>query len=316
MNEPQSHGAKKQTDLASTEELLIHINGQLVPRSQARVSVFDASFQSGDCVWEGIRAYRGRVFQFEAHIRRLFDSAKSLDIQIGRSPEEIKEAVLSTLRANRLFDDTHIRLVVSRGERQTSGMNPRFVHGNSTLVIIAERKPPIFDKSGVRLVSSSIRRPPPDCLNPQIHHGNQLNGILAKIEANRAGVDGAVMMDRNGFVAESDSANLFAVRNRSLATPRPTACLAGITRGLVIRLAREAGIQVEERDLSVADLYAADEIFLTGTIAEVVPVIEVDGRKIGAGVPGPLTLRVSKLYTALTETETESVPIGETAAGA
>lgn len=309
MNQPDSspRGSK---DPASAPELFIYLDGSIVPRSHARVSVFDAGFQSGDCVWEGIRAYRGRVFELDAHLRRLFDSAKALDITIHLGPEEIKEAIFSTLRANRLFDNTHIRLILSRGERRTSGMNPRFVHGHPTLVIIAEHKPPIADERGIRLVTSSFRRPPPDCLNPQIHHGNQLNSILAKIEANRAGVDGALLLDRNGFVAESDSANLFAANQEALGTPHPTACLAGITRGLVIRLARSAGIPVEEKDLSVADLYAADEVFLTGTIGEIVPVIEIDGRQIGQGAPGPMTLRVSRLYRTLTQTE--GAPIDQT----
>lgn len=289
-------------------DLLVYVNGQLVPRAEARVSVFDASFQSGDNVWEGIRAYDGRVFELKAHVARLYDSARALDIQIPLQPPEIEQAVFETLRANELFDQTHIRLIVTRGERRTSGMNPQFVNGHPSLVIIAERKPPIFDKNGVRLVTSSFRRPMPDSLNPQIHHGNQLNSILAKIEANRAGVDGAVMLDHRGSVAETDSANLFLVKGGELETPWPIACLPGITRALAIREARANGIRTTERDLSVVDFYTADEAFLTGTIAEIVPVIEIDGRVIGSGATGPVTLRISKLYRKLTETEGEPIP--------
>lgn len=294
----------------ASPDLLVYIDGRLVPRSEACVSVFDASFQSGDNVWEGIRVYQGRVFQFDAHIARLYDSAKMLDIHIGREPTEIAEAVFATLRANSLFDETHIRLMVTRGVRRTAGMNPHFVEGRSSLIVIAERKPPIFNKQGIRLVASSIRRPMPDALNPHIHHGNQLNSILAKIEANRAGVDGAVMLDHYGFVAEADSANIFLVKDGEIGTPWPTACLRGITRGLVIREARAAGLPMRERNISLAELHVADEVFLTGTIAEVVPVIEIDGRRIGTGGPGPVTLQVSDLYRSLTDTEGVRIPEG------
>jgi branched-chain amino acid aminotransferase len=289
-------------------ELLVYMNGKLVPRGEARISVFDASFQSGDNVWEGIRVYNGKVFKLHEHINRLFDSAKELDIPIRLSPSEIEEAVFATLRANRLFDETHIRLILTRGERRTSGMNPKFVTSDPSLVIIAERKPPIFDKKGIRLVTSSLRRPTPDSLNPQVHHGNQLNSILAKIEANRAGADDAVMLDHYGFVAEANSTNLFLVKDGEISTPFPTACLPGITRATVIREARLAGIPTVERNIALAELHVADEVFATGTIAEVVPVIEIDGRQIGQGVPGPVTLRVSDLYRRLTETQGVEIP--------
>lgn len=289
-------------------DLLIYVNGRLLPRSEARVSVFDASFQSGDNVWEGIRAYGGRVFELQAHLDRLYDSAKALEIPAPWAAAELEAAIFATLRANHLHDETHIRLIVTRGERRTSGINPKFVEGPPTLVIIAERKPPLFDKQGVRLVTSSLRRPTPDSLNPLIHHGNQLNSILAKLEANRAGVEAALLLDLHGFVAEADSANLFLVNDGEISTPFATACLPGITRGLVIREARSDGLTVVERNLSLAELYAAEEAFLTGTLVEIVPVIEVDGRRIGAGKPGPLTLRVSNLYRRLTENQGVAIP--------
>ena len=292
----------------SSPDLLVYINGHLVPRPEARVSVFDASFQSGDNVWEGIRVYSGRVFKLREHISRLFDSAKALDIPVRLSRGEIEEAIFATLSGNRLFDETHIRLILTRGERRTSGMNPRFVGGEPSLVIIAERKPPIFDKKGIRLVTSSLRRPTPDSLNPQVHHGNQLNSILAKIEANHAGADDAVMLDHNGFVAEANSTNLFLVKDGEISTPLPTACLPGITRATVIREARKAGISAVERNIALAELHAADEVFATGTIAEIVPVVEIDRRQIGQGAPGPVTLRVSDLYRRLTQTEGVEIP--------
>ncbi len=294
--------------MMSLADFLIYINGQLLPRSEARVSVFDASFQSGDNVWEGIRVYGGRVFELKAHLDRLYDSAKALEIRVPWGARELEEAIFATLRANHLYDETHVRLIVTRGERRTSGINPNFVEGGPTLVIIAERKPPLFDKRGVRLVTSSLRRPMPDSLSPLIHHGNQLNSILAKLEANRSGVEAALLLDHHGFVAEADSANLFLVKGGEISTPLASACLAGITRGLVIREARGEGLPVVERNLSLAEVYAADEVFLTGTLVEIVPVIEVDGRRIGAGKPGPMTLRVSSLYRRITGNQGTPVP--------
>ncbi len=272
------------------------------------MSVFDAGFQSGDGVWEGIRVYGGRVFQLNAHIDRLFDSAKALAIDMHLTRDEIKAGLFATLQANELYDDTHIRLMVTRGERRTSGMNPQNIASDPTVVIIAERKPPIFNKAGIRLVASSVRRPAPDALDPKIHHANQLNSILAKIEANRAGVDGAVMLDCRGFVAETDSTNLFIVKGGELATPFANACLHGITRSLVIRESRAAGLVLVEREISLLEIHTADEVFVTGTIAEIVPVVEVDGRTIGTGQPGPVTARVSALYGALTSREGEPIP--------
>lgn len=298
----------KEGGVVSSSDLLVYINGQLLPRPEARISVFDASFQSGDNVWEGIRVYRGRVFELDTHIARLYDSAKAVDIRVHLTPEQIKEAIFATLRANRLFDETHIRLILTRGERRTAGMNPAFVTGPPSLVILAEKKPPIFNKAGIRLVASSVRRPLPDVLNPQIHHGNQLNSILAKLEANHAGVDGGVMLDHHGFVAETDSANIFVVKDGEIATPLPTACLHGITRGLVMREAAAAGIPMKERQVSLADLYAADELFVTGTIVEIVPVVELNGRAIGLGSAGCVTLRVADLYRKLTETTGTVIP--------
>lgn len=298
----------------SASDLQVYINGSLVPRAEACVSVFDAGFQSGDGVWEGIRVYCGRVFELDAHVDRLFDSAKALNIGLPLTREEIKDALFTTLRANQLYDEAHIRLMVTRGVRRTSGMNPQFVESRPTIVIIAEHKPPIFDKDGITLIASSVRRPSPDTLDPKIHHANQLNSILAKLESNRAGVDGAVMLDTRGFVAETDSMNLFIVKAGELVTPLTNACLHGITRGLVIALARANGVAVVERDISLLEVHTADEVFSTGTIAEIVPVVEVDGRAIGTRRPGPITLRIAGWYSELTSRN--GVPIPDVAAPA
>ena len=296
----------------SASELKVYVDGVLVNRAEARVSVFDAGFQSGDGVWEGIRVYGGRVFELDAHIERLFDSARAIGIQLHLTRAEFKDALFATLHANDLSDNTHVRLMVTRGVRRTSGMNPQFVESRPTVVIIAEHKPPIFNKDGITLVASSVRRPSPDSLDPKIHHANQLNSILAKMESNRTGADGAIMLDGRGFVAETDSMNLFIVKDGELLTPLGNACLHGITRRLVMRLAREAGIVVIERDLSLLEVHTADEVFCTGTIAEIVPVVEVDGRTIGDGTPGSITRRVASLYADLTSRS--GVPIPELAA--
>ena len=293
----------------SPSELQVYVDGALVDRANARVSVFDAGFQSGDGVWEGIRVYHGRVFELEAHVERLFDSAKALSIDLHLTRDEIKEALFATLRANDLYDAAHVRLMVTRGVRRTSGMNPQFVESRPTVVIIAEHKPPIFNKDGISLVASSVRRPSPDTLDPKIHHANQLNSILAKMESNRVGADGAVMLDVRGFVAETDSMNLFIVKAGELVTPLTNACLHGITRGLTMQLARADGVTVIERDLSLLEVHTADEVFCTGTIAEIVPVVEVDGRTIGSGTPGPMTGRLAGFYADLTSRS--GVPIPE-----
>ncbi len=289
-------------------DLLIYVDGRLLTRSEARVSVFDASFQSGDAVWEGIRVYHGRVFQLDAHLDRLYDSAKALAIELTMPPERLKDGLFATLRANSLYHDAHVRLMVTRGERRTSGMDPRNTKGGPSVIIIAEHKPPIFNKKGVRLITSSVRRPSPDTLDCRIHHANQLNSILAKIEANRADVDDAIMLDQRGFVAETNSTNIFVVKRGEISTPFTHACVPGITRALVIQEANAAGMPTVERDMSLLEVHTADEVFLSGTIAEIVPVIEVDGRTVGAGLVGPITLRVSERYRALTDSQGVRIP--------
>lgn len=294
--------------MSTGSELIVFVNGELVRRSEAKVSVFDASFQSGDAVWEGIRVYHGRVFQLDAHLDRLYKSSHAVAIEMTITRDDLKRALFETLCANDLYHDAHVRLMVTRGERRTSGMDPRNTATAPTVVIIAEHKPPIFKKSGIRLMTSSIRRPSPDTLDGRIHHANQLNSILAKIEANRSGMDDAIMLDQRGFVAETNSANLFIVSAGQMFTPFPHACLPGVTRRLVLQQASAVGIPACERDLALMDVHTADEVFLTGTVAEIVPVIEVDERRIGTGDVGPVTKRIAELYRRLTDSEGEEIP--------
>ena len=283
------------------DELLVYLNGRVIPQSEARVSVFDAGFQSGDGVWEGLRVYNGVVFELKTHLARLFASARALAIQIPLSSDELASAIHETLRANNFHDGIHIRLMITRGMRRTSGMDPNNSReSQATVAIIAEQKPVPSHTSGIRLRTVHTRRPSPDVLDPGIHHANQLNSILAKIEANAAGVDGGLMLDRDGFVAETDSANIFMVKDEQLATPRPVYCLHGITRSIVLREAQAAGIATAERDITLFDLYSADEVFTTGTLGELTPVAAIDGRQIGDDAPGRITKRLHQRYRDLT----------------
>lgn len=284
--------------MVQSQDLRVWVNGTIRPRAEAVVSVFDGAFQSGDAVWEGLRVYSGTVFRFQQHINRLRASAKAVMIDIGLTDEELDRAIRDTLAANAGFDNgVHIRLIVSRGERSTSGMDPRNAN-TPTIAIIAESKPVPPQPPGERLWTASTRRPSPQVLNPMIHHANQLNTIIARLEAIGAGRDAALMLDERGFVAESDTANIFTVTGNVISTPRPIACVHGITRDIVLDLARQVDLVVQERDISLFEVYEADEVFLTGTVREVVPVIDVDGRTIGTGVRGEKT---AMLLTRLRE---------------
>jgi branched-chain amino acid aminotransferase len=219
------------------------------------------------------------------------------------SHDEIKEQISRTLQANNMIDGAHIRLTLTRGVKITSGMDPRLNQSGPTLIVLAEHKPPVYDKRGLTLITSSIRRFPPDCLDPKIHHNNLIQSILAKIEANIAGADDSVMLDLRGFVAETNATHLFLVTRGEVLTPRTVACPEGITRAVVLEICRQHGIPHAERDLSLTEFYRADEVFCTGTMGELAPVIQIDGRRIGGGQPGPLTSRLSELFAARTRQE-------------
>jgi branched-chain amino acid aminotransferase len=288
------------------KDIKVWINGELLHRDQAKVSVFDSSLQGGDAVWEGIRVYNGRIFCFEQHLSRLMESAKSMDFANIPSLKEVKNAVFSTLDANGMKDDTHIRLTLTRGEKITSGMNPKLNQFGCTLIVLAEWKPSIYSGKELKLVTSSIRRNSPLCLDSKIHHANLINNILAKIEANHAGVDDAIMLDLNGFVAETNATNIFMIKDGVVITPFPRACLPGITRGLIIELCINNNIPIIEKDISVTELYNADEVFTTGTMGELVRVAEIDRRKINNS--GQMFSELQAIFRKLTETEGESLP--------
>ena len=262
------------------KDIKVWINGELLNRNNAKVSVFDSVVQGGDAVWEGIRVYNGRIFYLSEHLNRLMESAKSLNFSGIPSKERIKQAIFSTLKANKMKDETHIRLTLTRGDKITSGMNPKLNQFGCTLIVLAEWKPSIFYGKNLKLVTSNIRRNTPMCLDSKIHHNNLLNNILAKIEANYAGADDALMLDLDGFVSETNSTNIFMIKNNKVITPYPNACLPGITRDIVIDICNENNIYIEERNISLTEMYNADEVFTTGTMGELARVISIDNRPI------------------------------------
>jgi len=284
-------------------EPILYVNGQFVEKSKAMISVYDSGFQHGDGVYEGIRVYNGRVFMLKEHIKRLFESAKAVDIDIGLTREEMEELVLKTLRMNpEMRDNVHIRLQVTRGKKYVTGMNPKFNEGKASIVIILDYKEPIFKKEGVKLITSRHIRGTPHLIDPKIHTTNQMHQILAAIEANRQGADEAIMLDPNGFVAETNGTTIFMVKDGEIVTPTTKYILVGITRGLLLQVSRQNGWPVKERDISISELYNADEVFICGTVGEIVPVVEIDGKKIGQQVPGPITEKLMMRYKEMTRT--------------
>ncbi|MBW8883740.1 MAG: aminotransferase class IV [Planctomycetia bacterium] len=284
-------------------ELIVNINGRLVHRDEAGISPFDSVVQGGDAVWEGLRLYNGRIFRLNEHLDRLRSSALALAFAQIPSHEQIKEQISRTLKANQMTDGVHIRLTLTRGLKITSGMDPRLNQAGPTLIVLAEHKPPVYDKAGLALVTSSVRRFPPDCLDPKIHHNNLIQSILAKIEANVAGADDALMLDIRGFVAETNATHVFIVSRGDVLTPRTVACPEGVTRAMVLELCRSASIPCVEKDLSLAEIYRADEMFCSGTMGELAAVTKVDGRIIGNGQPGPVTRRLSESFIERTRSE-------------
>src|SRR5881227_397489 len=284
-------------------DLIVNLNGQLIHRDNAGISPFDSAVQGGDAVWEGLRLYRGRIFKLQEHLDRLHRSATALSFAEIPPREKVIEEIERTLAANNMHDGVHIRLTLTRGVKITSGMDPRLNQSGPTLIVLAEYKAPVYRKSGLALITSKMRRPPPEILDPQIHHANLLNSILAKIEANNAGADDALMLDTRGFVAETNATHVFIVRNSEVATSRVVACPEGITRATIIEICAAEKIRCVETDLSLDDVYGAREMFCTGTMGELAAVTRIDNRQIGDGKVGQMTIRLSDLYLELTKTE-------------
>jgi branched-chain amino acid aminotransferase len=283
------------------DAILINVNGRLTPRAEAAVSVFDSGFMLGDGVWEGLRVHRGRIAFLDQHLDRLAEGSKAIAMDIGISREELEQRLYATIDANRM-ESCHIRLMVTRGIRSTPYQDPRVVVSPATIVIIAEHKDPLpaTVERGLSLFTVHVRRGDPAVQDPKLNSHSKLNCITACIQAAQAGADEALMLDPHGFVATCNSTHFFIVRRGEVWTSTGDYCLGGITRANVIALCREHGIPVFERNFSLTDVYGADEAFVTGTFAGVVPAHTVDGRQLTEG-RGPMVERLQTLYRALIE---------------
>jgi branched-chain amino acid aminotransferase len=290
----------QQTYDERNDDLFVSVDGDLRHRDEAGVSPFDSVVQGGDAVWEGLRLYDGRIFRLDDHLARLRRSATALAFTEIPSDKEITRQIRATLAANDMRDEVHFRLTLTRGVKITSGMDPRLNQSGPTLIVLAEFKAPVYDDGGISLVTSSVRRHRADSLDPKIHHNNLLTSILAKIEANVAGADDALMLDDAGFIAETNATHVFHVAGGVVRTATTRACPEGITRETVLALCADAGIPTEIGDFSTTQLYTADEAFVTGTMGGLTPVVSVDGRTIGTGTGGPVTAKLVAAYADLT----------------
>ncbi|MEA3199929.1 MAG: branched-chain amino acid aminotransferase [Thermoplasmata archaeon] len=281
-------------------EYKVYLNGAFVPESEAKISVYDHGFLYGDGVFEGIRAYNGRIFRLDEHVDRLYESAKAIGLEIPVSKKEMAELLLESCRVNNLRD-AYIRPIVARGVGDL-GLDPRKCK-TPTMIVLARSFGALYgDKyeKGLKLCTVSVRRNSPNSLSPNIKSLNYLNNILAKLEVNAQGADEGIMLDLNGFVSEATADNIFLVRKGVVLTPPTYNSLKGITRGAVLDIARDLGLPVEEHPITMFDVYNADEVFITGTAAEVAPCVEVDHRVIGEGRPGPVTKRLIEGFRKLT----------------
>ena len=281
------------------KDILVYVKDGLYPRSEAKVSVFDSSVQGGDSVWEGLRLYSWGILQLGAHLKRLYESAHALGFQNIPSESEIREAISKTLTANGMQDDVHIRLTLTRGEKVTSGMDPRLNQSGCLLIVLAEWKSLVYDNSdGIQVITSSIRRNAPQFLDSKIHHANLLNNILAKMEANNAGADAAVMLDERGFISELNDTNVFFLKDGELKTPTSVACLPGISRRMTLETAHDIQLIATQDDYSMVEFYNADYAFATGTMGQLTPIYMADGRKIGNEKRATLFTQLSDAYNA------------------
>lgn len=290
-------------------DTILYVNGDFVRKSEAVISVYDSGFQHGDGVYEGIRAYDRRVYRLDEHIKRLYESCYTLGIEIGKTKDEMKQIVKELVKRNieAGFHDIHMRLQVTRGFKAQTGMHPTLNITQSSIVICVDQKPPIFNKDGITLITTWLKRYSPSYMDPKIHCCNQLNQIMAACEAIRQGADEAIMLDQNGYVAETNSTNLQMIKDGALVLPTLDSQLPGITRRTMIQIAKDMGMEVQERNVSVSEYYNADEVFICGTVGEIVPVKMIDGKKIGQQVPGPITVKFAEEYKKMTETLGESI---------
>ena len=286
------------------EQVLIYVNGDFFPRHEAKVSVFDSAFLVGDGLWESFRLHNGKLAFVSQHLHRLKANLKALDYDLGMPPEALIDEIYKTVRANKMHTDVHIRMMITRGTKKSPSQDPRTSISGPTIVIIAEYKLPSRKvQKGIRLFTVHVRRGRPDVQDPKLHPHSKLNCVISCIQAIKAGVDEALMLDPQGFVSTCNSTNFFIVVNNQVWTSTGQYCLNGITRANIIEVCRKNRIEVFEKSFSLIDVYGADEAFVTGTFGSVAYVSEVDGRVIGDGRMGPVTLRLLELYSALLEDE-------------
>ncbi|MDX1522935.1 MAG: aminotransferase class IV [Anaerolineae bacterium] len=292
------HGTHNALPDPRNEDVMIYVNGELVPRAEAKISVFDSGFLVGDGVWEALRLHKGVLVFLDEHLDRLYQGAKAIGLDIDLSREALTEAIRATLKANRMADNVHVRFMITRGVKKTPSQDPRLTVGGPTIVIIAEHKlaNPATREKGVTLFTSTVRRGSPDYLDPRLNCHSKLHEVIALVQALEAGADEALMLDVHGFVSTCNATNFFIVRKNEVWTSTGQYCMNGITRGKVIQACRRHGIPVFEKNFSLTDVYDADEAFVTGTFGGLTPVTKVDGRVIGAGEYGPMTRHLSQLY--------------------
>ena len=279
--------------------ILVYVNGTLYPREQARISVFDSGFLLGDGIWEGIRLFNGHLVFLDEHLDRLYDGANKISLDIGINRDALTKMIMHTLDANKMKTGVHIRLIVSRGLKKTPFQHPNANIGNSSIVIIPEYKEPniAINKKGIRLITVTTRRGPPNIQDPHINSLSKLNCISACIEADQSGADEGIMLDIHGNVSTCNSTNLFIIKKDVVWTSTGKFCLLGVTRNAVIELCLENDIPILQKNFFIMDVHSADEIFVTGTFAGIIPAVEVDGQMISDGKPGELTVRLQKLYS-------------------
>ena len=291
------------------DNVLIYINGDLVPRSEAKISVFDSGYLVGDGIWEGIRLHRGVFVYLEEHLNRLYQGAKAIALDIGMTRAELTEALYQTVRANQMDSDVHARLMVTRGIKKTPSQDPRLIIGPPTIVIIAEHKRtnPETAQTGVSLFTSTVRRGSPDYLDPRLNCHSKQHEVIALVQALNAGADEALMLDIHGFVSTCNATNFFMVKSGEVWTSTGQYCMNGITRGKVIELCQANGIPVYQKNFSLTDVYDADEAFVTGTFAGLIPVREIDGRPISDAKSRPMTQRLQALYAQAIDAATQRI---------
>lgn len=305
MQEHKAGGAHASIDDERNQDILIYINGDLVPRAEAKVSVYDSGFMLGDGVWEGLRLHKGRFSFIDDHLDRLFAGAKALDMDIGKTRDELKAALQETVDANGMTDGVHARLMVTRGPKKTPYQDPRLSLWGPTIVIIAEYKSQdlVPVERGINLFTVHVRRGHPDVQDPRLNSHSKINCITAMIQSYKAGADEALMLDPHGFVSTCNSTNFFIVRKGEVWTSTGDYAMKGITRQKTIDVCKAHGIAVMEKNFSLVDVYSADEAFVTGTFGAQTPVVDVDGRTIGEGKPGPMVKKIRELYHAMAEAQ-------------